>query len=68
MSAKDGVWNEQLKSDRAFVTALKNISLLQVFWQTMVLRSAGLMLLLFRVNLLNLRTKQNQKSLPKLRS
>lgn len=24
MSAKDGVWNEQLKSDRAFVTALKN--------------------------------------------
>jgi hypothetical protein len=25
MSAKEGVWNEQLKSDRAFVTALKNI-------------------------------------------
>jgi len=25
MSAKDGVWNEQLKSDRAFVTAMKNI-------------------------------------------
>lgn len=25
MSAKDGLWNEQLKSDRAFVTALKNI-------------------------------------------
>lgn len=26
MSAKEGVWNEQLKSDRAFVTALKNIT------------------------------------------
>ena len=26
MSAKDGIWNEQLKSDRAFVTALKNIT------------------------------------------
>jgi beta-glucosidase/6-phospho-beta-glucosidase/beta-galactosidase len=25
MSAKDGVWNEQLKSDRAFVTALKHL-------------------------------------------
>ncbi len=25
MSAKDGIWNEQLKSDKAFVTALKNI-------------------------------------------
>jgi beta-glucosidase/6-phospho-beta-glucosidase/beta-galactosidase len=25
MSAKDGVWNEQMKSDRAFVTAMKNI-------------------------------------------
>ena len=25
LSAKDGLWNEQLKSDRAFVTALKNI-------------------------------------------
>ncbi len=25
MSAKDGVWNEQLKSDRAFVTAMKHI-------------------------------------------
>lgn len=25
MSAKDGVWNEQLKSDRAFVTAMKNL-------------------------------------------
>ena len=24
-SAKDGVWNEQLKTDRAFVTAIKNI-------------------------------------------
>ena len=24
MSAKDGVWNEQLKSDRAFVTAMKH--------------------------------------------
>ncbi len=24
-SAKDGLWNEQLKSDRAFVTAMKNI-------------------------------------------
>jgi len=26
MSAKEGLWNEQLKSDRAFVTALKNIT------------------------------------------
>lgn len=26
MSAKEGVWNEQLKSDTAFVTALKNIT------------------------------------------
>lgn len=26
MSAKEGVWNEQLKSDRAFVTAIKNIT------------------------------------------
>ncbi|RXJ44370.1 family 1 glycosylhydrolase [Gelidibacter gilvus] len=26
MSAKEGVWNEQLKSDRAFVTALKNVT------------------------------------------
>ncbi len=25
MSAKEGVWNEQLKSDRAFVTAMKNL-------------------------------------------
>ena len=25
MSAKEGIWNEQLKSDKAFVTALKNI-------------------------------------------
>jgi beta-glucosidase/6-phospho-beta-glucosidase/beta-galactosidase len=25
MSAKDGVWNEQLKSDKAFVTAMKHI-------------------------------------------
>lgn len=25
MSAKEGLWNEQLKSDKAFVTALKNI-------------------------------------------
>src|ERR1700712_2694256 len=25
MSAKDGIWNEQLKSDKAFVTAIKNI-------------------------------------------
>jgi len=25
MSAKDGIWNEQLKSDRAFVTAMKHI-------------------------------------------
>jgi beta-glucosidase/6-phospho-beta-glucosidase/beta-galactosidase len=25
MSAKDGAWNEQLKSDRAFVTAMKNL-------------------------------------------
>ena len=25
MSAKDGLWNEQLKNDRAFVTALKHI-------------------------------------------
>jgi beta-glucosidase/6-phospho-beta-glucosidase/beta-galactosidase len=25
MSAKDGCWNEQLKSDRAFVTAIKNL-------------------------------------------
>jgi len=25
MSAREGVWNEQLKSDKAFVTALKNI-------------------------------------------
>ena len=25
VSAKDGVWNEQLKSDRAFVTAMKHI-------------------------------------------
>jgi len=25
ISAKDGVWNEQLKSDRAFVTAIKHI-------------------------------------------
>ncbi len=25
MSGKDGVWNEQMKSDRAFVTAIKNI-------------------------------------------
>jgi len=25
MSAKDGVWNEQMKSDRAFVTAMKNL-------------------------------------------
>ncbi len=25
MSAKDGVWNEQLKSDRAFVTAMKHL-------------------------------------------
>jgi len=25
MSARDGIWNEQLKSDKAFVTALKNI-------------------------------------------
>jgi beta-glucosidase/6-phospho-beta-glucosidase/beta-galactosidase len=25
MSAKDGVWNEQLKDDRAFVTAMKHI-------------------------------------------
>lgn len=24
LSAKDGIWNEQLKSDRAFVTAIKN--------------------------------------------
>ena len=26
ISARDGVWNEQLKSDRAFVTALKHLS------------------------------------------
>lgn len=26
MSAKEGLWNEQLKSDKAFVTALKNIT------------------------------------------
>ncbi len=25
MSAKDGAWNEQMKSDRAFVTAMKNL-------------------------------------------
>ncbi|TGE16092.1 glycoside hydrolase family 1 protein [Hymenobacter elongatus] len=25
MSAKDGIWNEQLKSDKAFVTAMKHI-------------------------------------------
>ena len=25
MSARDGIWNEQLKSDRAFVTAMKHI-------------------------------------------
>jgi hypothetical protein len=25
MSAKDGIWNEQLKSDKAFVTALKHL-------------------------------------------
>ena len=25
-SAKDGIWNEQLKSDRAFITALKNLT------------------------------------------
>lgn len=26
MSAKEGLWNEQLRSDRAFVTAIKNIT------------------------------------------
>jgi beta-glucosidase/6-phospho-beta-glucosidase/beta-galactosidase len=25
MSAKDGIWNEQLKTDRAFVTAMKHL-------------------------------------------
>ena len=38
MSALDGVWNEQMRSDRAFVTAVRNVAKASVLMMTEIVR------------------------------